>query len=91
MKNLFVISAFAMLATTAAQAQTAPADCVNFLGLCIPPHQEQAAQTRRGEVDGMMTPMMMENTMDMPAMDGPAMEAPAMGDMGNMNDMGTMN
>ena len=77
MKNLLVISAFAMLATTAAQAQTAPSDCVNILGFCIPAHQEQATQTRRGEDDKMMAPMMMEDDMDMPAMDGPAMEAPA--------------
>lgn len=85
MKNLLVISAFAMLATTAAQAQTAPVDCVNFLGFCIPAHQEQAVQTRRGEDDKMMAPMM-DNNMDMPAMDGPAMEAPAApGMMGMMN------
>ncbi|MEY4872340.1 MAG: hypothetical protein RLZZ563_1670 [Pseudomonadota bacterium] len=86
MKNLLVITAFAMLATTAAQAQTAPADCVNILGFCIPAHQEQATQTRRGEDDKMMTPMMMEKDMDMPGTEGPAMQAPAApGMMGMMN------
>lgn len=78
MKYVLVISAFAMLATTAAQAQTAPADCVNLLGFCIPAHQEQTAQTRRGEDDMMMmAPMMMEKKMDMPASDMPASEGPA--------------
>jgi hypothetical protein len=75
-----------MLASTAAQAQTAPADCVNFLGFCILAHQDQADQTRRGEDDMMMDPMMMEKKMDMPAMEGPAMEASAApGMMGMMN------
>lgn len=49
MKTLLLLSAFAILSTTAAQAQTAPADCVNVLGFCIPAHQEQDVEMRRGE------------------------------------------
>ena len=49
MKNLLLLSAFAIFSTTAAQAQTAPVDCVNVLGFCIPAHQEQAVEIRRGE------------------------------------------